>query len=90
MHSSSAAVAAVLQSLFAVATAQVQQLNLVAAWSVVEYEFPSDAVRQETLASQEYVPGTGVTIDMDVDYGGMCEKFQIVPNAIMPHKYKYK
>lgn len=50
---------------------QVEQLNLVAEWSVVEYEFPSDAVRQQVLDSQEYVPGAGVTIDMDIDYGGM-------------------
>lgn len=74
MHPTSVTVVLVgaLWSLFPVVSPQVQQLNLVAEWSVVEYEFPSDAVRQQALDSQEYVPGAGVTIDMDIDYGGMC------------------
>lgn len=53
-------------------SAQNQQLRLLAEWKEAEYEFPSDDDRQRTLDSQEYVPGNGVPIDVDIDYGGMC------------------
>lgn len=55
------------------ANAQQQQLRLLAEWREAEYEFPSAAERQRALDTQEYVPGNGVPIDVDIDYGGMCK-----------------
>lgn len=44
-------------------------MRLLAEWKVIEYEFPSDQLRQAAIDEEEYVPGNGVAIDVDVDYG---------------------
>lgn len=46
-------------------------LRLLAEWKEIEYEFPSDQLRQSAIDTQDYVPGNGVSIDMDIDYGGI-------------------
>lgn len=50
---------------------QVHDLHTVAEWSEITYEFPSETIQNQTLASGEYIRGVGTLIDMDVDYGGM-------------------
>lgn len=53
------------------------QLRLLAEWKEIEYEFPSAEVRQLALDRQEYVPGNGVSIDMDIDYGGSLSNARV-------------
>lgn len=43
-------------------------LRMVAEWAAMDFDFPSDTVRQEALDSGDYVQGLGLPIDVDVDY----------------------
>lgn len=47
---------------------QLTDMQSVFEWNEIEYEFPSDAVREAARDSGEYVPGNGVPIDVDVQY----------------------
>lgn len=47
---------------------QLKTLRPLAEWKVLEYEFPTEEDRAAALASQEYIPGTGVPIDNGVYY----------------------
>lgn len=63
---------AVVLLLFAVLSAaqrgDVKNLKLVSEWKDLEYAFPSPSHRQAAIQSQQYIPGRGVPIDVDVDY----------------------
>lgn len=43
-------------------------LRVVTEWTRMEFDFPSDAVREEALETGAYVPGIGLPIDVDVDF----------------------
>lgn len=66
------AVLSVMLPMTVVVVPQVHDLHSVAEWSETTYEFPSETIQNQTLASGEYVRGAGTLIDMDVDYGGMA------------------
>lgn len=85
------AVLVAILALVAVGSPQVRELRLVAAWSQMEYEFPSDTVRNQTIASGEYVPGAGVLIDTDIDYDGMLIYLLqfLFKGNILSHKLMY-
>lgn len=45
-----------------------QRLKLLAEWKELEFEFPSNLVRDNAIRSGEYQRGRAVPIDVDVDY----------------------
>lgn len=49
-------------------SSQLQTLRTLAEWKVLEFEFPTDADREAALATQDYIPGSGVPIDNGVYY----------------------
>lgn len=48
-------------------------------WKKLDFKFPSQAVRDEALASSQWVPENAFPIDVDVDY---YSKFIIVYNNL--------
>lgn len=56
-------------ALFCVVHSQyTRNLKGVAEWGSLDYVFPRPDIRQAALASGQFKPGTGVPIDVDVDY----------------------
>ncbi|CAG4979942.1 unnamed protein product [Colias eurytheme] len=52
-------------------------LRIVRQWAELDFEFPSEAVRQIAAERQFYVPGNSVPIDVDVQYRQSPEKSRI-------------
>lgn len=47
---------------------EAQKLKSLAEWNELEFEFPSNSVRDGAIRSGEYQRGQAVPIDVDVDY----------------------
>lgn len=44
------------------------KLRTVRQWAELDFQFPSEAARQDALAKRYYVPGYSVPIDVDVEH----------------------
>lgn len=40
-------------------------------WRTMDFQFPSDAIRQQAISSQKFVPENIIPIDVAVDYKSM-------------------
>jgi len=47
-----------------------RQLKLVNEWKTIDFNFPSEQLRQDAIARREFIPGMAVPIDVDVHYKG--------------------
>lgn len=73
---------AIVVLLLAFISVQAQKnLKLVSEWKDLEFAFPTPFHRQQAIQNGQYVPGTGVPIDVDVDYRdqGQSRIFMSIP-----------
>ena len=48
--------------------AQNNPLSMFAEWKEMEFEFPDDYTRQNLIRTGQYIRGSSVPIDVDIDY----------------------
>lgn len=51
-----------------ISTQQLKSLKALAEWKEMEFEFPSNDIRESAILNNLYIPGNSVPIDVDVDY----------------------
>jgi hypothetical protein len=47
-----------------------RNLKLVSEWKSIDFNFPSEALRRDSMSKQNFIPGNAVPIDVDVHYKG--------------------
>nr|XP_023012025.1 major royal jelly protein 3-like [Leptinotarsa decemlineata] len=47
-----------------------EDLKVIFQWSQVEFDYPSESIRQDDIDSGNFMPGNAVTIDVDIYYPG--------------------
>lgn len=64
-------IAALIVFCAALTTAQqVSVLNEFKTWKLLDYKFPSDAIRQQEISNGNFVASNAIPIDVAVDYRG--------------------
>lgn len=59
-----------VMSLVKLSSQQLDSLKMLYQWNDMEFEFPSPGEREIAILNKDYIPGTAVPIDVDVDYRG--------------------
>jgi hypothetical protein len=47
-----------------------KNLKLVSEWKSIDFNFPTETLRRDSMSKQNYIPGNAVPIDVDVHYKG--------------------
>lgn len=56
---------------YPVSDAAPRVLKLINEWKSIDFNFPTQQLRHEAIASKAFVPGQSVLIDVDVHYKGL-------------------
>lgn len=58
-----------------ISSQQLRSLKVLSEWKEMEFEFPSNDIRESAILNNNYIPGNSVPIDVDVDYR---RKYQLI------------